>query len=229
MTTISFISNKEAFGTKIAELPVKFALEVSGAGVAGRTYSITSIADAKTDCVASDKFIELVRLAANNEVNGKDNELLENHEFRLFSRSIPGPGSFRPKLQRTWEKASYLAEGLNAMAPSGKMMDKRYWQEALLPTHPSGAELEDFFEAWKSSRSTTLSFEDWFMQKPARLHPSSLKYLTPAERAAYAVTFEGGRVFQSGRPLVTDAFESDKRSHAAIYVILSDEIMYVGP
>ena len=67
------------------------------------------------------------------------------------------------------------------------------------------------------------------MQRPARLHPPSLKYLTAEERHAYAVTFEGGRVFQSGRPLVTDAFESDKRSHAAIYVILSDETMYVGP
>ena len=228
MTTISFLSTREAFGAKIPELTEKFALEISGGGAAGRTYAIVNIAEAKVDCVASAKFVELVLLAANNRVNGTDNELLENHEFRLFARSIPGAESFRTKLQRAWKKASYLAEGLNGMAPSGKIMDERYWQEALLPSHPSGAELQDFFDAWKGSR-TTLSFEDWFMQRPARLHPASLKYLSDAERSAYAVTFHGGRVFQSGRPLVTDALESDKRSHAAIYVILPNETMYVGP
>ena len=228
MTTISFISDRQAFGSKIAELPTKFALEVSGAGVAARTYSIKNIAEAKVECVASEKFIELVMLAANNQFNGSDNELLGNREFRLFARSIPGAESFRTKLQRAWEKACYLTEGLNAMAPSGKMMDNKYWQEALLPTHPSGADLEDFFDSWKRSRST-LCFEDWFMEKPARLHPPSLKYLNSEERQSYAVTFEGGRVFQAGRPLVTDAIASDKRSHASIYVILSDGKMYVGP
>jgi hypothetical protein len=228
MTTNCFISNREAVGLKFAELTEKFSLEVSAGGAGGRTFTVINIADAKADSIAPAKFKELLFLAANNELNGTDNELLENHEFRLLARSIPGAESFRTKLRRAWEKASYLAQGLNGMAPSGKMMDKRYWQEALLPMHPSGAQLEDFFDAWKGSRST-LSFEDWFMQRPARLHPPSLKYLSEPERSAYAVTFEGGRVFQSGRPLVTDAFESDKRSHAAIYVILSDGIMYVGP
>lgn len=226
----SFTFPKESFNLPLAELRDKFALGVSV--LDGRTVYAIVPKDAAgagfVERIADDKFIRLIKLAANHGSLSLRLDLTGHRDFQMFARCTKDAECPSSKLHRAVEKASYLGKGLVALDPSGKALDPHYWQEAVIPTHPSGAEVADFFDAWETSRST-LSFEDWLMQRPARLHPPSVTYLNAEERKAYAITFVDGKVYQAGHPLCTDTIRSDKNDKSAIYVILPDHVMYVGP
>lgn len=228
--SVHFTSAHRAASTKFSELTSAFSLIRCVSAVGEQTYKVEpKDFDPSAERIADETFLELVHLAANQiQADSPHKDLLATREFQAFARGIPGAEHLSSKLKRALDKAAYLGKGLVSMAPAGKVLDERYWQEALISSHPSGAELEDFFDVWKTSRSG-LAFEEWLMQKPARLHPPSITYLTPEERKEFAVTFTEGRLYQKGAPLSTGKIQTDKESGAAIYVILSDEVMYVGP
>jgi hypothetical protein len=178
--------------------------------------------------ICGDRFRRLISLAANCSTDSLDHALLRDRNFQLFSETIDGAENLQTKKLKAFHKAIYLSFGTSHPFLSYKILEESYWQEALLPTHPSGPEINDVLDIWKAS-SSTCSFEAHLYKTSADRGISEVKYLNAEERVDYAVEFIDGKLFKNGVPFDTNSVHSEKSNHSAIYAILPDEKLYVGP
>jgi hypothetical protein len=171
----------------------------------------------------------MVRLAANKHFS-KDYPLTTDSKFAIFSRTIVGAETLSSKVKKALKKFAFLHRGASASDSRAIILKQGYWQEALLPTHPYGPDVEDYFGAWSMSKRITCSFEDWINLKAPHLRPStSVAYLSDAERIEFEVEIHGGKVISHGSPLDSLKYATSSKEPYAIYVISCDNKMYIGP
>ncbi|MBM3207723.1 MAG: hypothetical protein FJZ57_03850 [Chlamydiae bacterium] len=178
--------------------------------------------------ICGERFKRLIILAANYHTESLDHDLLKDRDFQLFSATIAGAESLQTKKLRAIHKAIYLSFGTSHPYFSYKILETKYWQEALLPDHPNGTEINDLLKIWARS-SSSCSFEAFLYKFKADQGVSKVRYLNPVERVEYAVDFVDGKIYKNGHPFHTDFVRSEKSNHSAIYAILPDEKMYIGP
>ncbi len=187
---------------------------------------LSSLPDRQKIC--GQQFQRLITLAANGHTESLHHPLLKDRTFQLFSASVNNAQSLQCKKIRAIHKAIYLTFGTSHPYFSYKILEKKYWQEALLPHHPSGAEIHDTFKNWEKS-DFPCSFEAFLFKKNCDVGIPSVIYLNPQERKDFAVEFTHGRIYKNGNPFSTLSVNSQKSNHSAIYAILPDEKMYIGP
>ena len=178
--------------------------------------------------ICGERFKRLIILAANYHTESLDHDLLQDRDFQLFAATVDGAESLQTKKLRALHKAIYLSFGTSHPYFSYKILETKYWQEALLPNHPNGTETNDLLNMWARS-SSSCSFEAFLYKFKADQGVTKVKYLNAEERVEYAVDFVDGKIYKNGRPFHTDFVRSEKLNHSAIYAILPDEKMYIGP
>ena len=203
--------------------------KVNGCGYNEYFFEPKDSAAAATTEIQGEKLTRLLKMGASGATGSLQHDLLQSKDFQIFSRGVLGTDTKQSKLHHSLHKAMQLGQGLGKKGSFLKTLDETYWQEALLPKHPSGAETHEMQKQWATS-DTPFSFEAWFMKQDPRHHPSSVKYFDDKTRRKYFTTFEEGRLLDSKhKPLDTSTLGSEKPDRSAIYAIFPDLEMYVGP
>lgn len=234
---VDFSAPKTCFCNDLATLKTNFTLKKTADHSGAILYKI----DTKSTTASAETVLDLeacVKIAANirvvqdkewSSLSVDEQSLCQLKSFQLFSRTIKGQECLASKKNRIMEKAIRLSKGLHGYFNESILIKQSYWPEVLLPNHPYGADIADYYDSWKISK-THLNFEDFMALKPDHLKPASgVGYLNEAERKLFEIKIRDGKIFNSSGPIDTSKIPSDKKEASAIYVISCDLKMYVGP
>ena len=172
----------------------------------------------KSKLFSGDELLTLVKQVAKTPspaASPKDIQPFESFSKRLMAIEA------KRHWVRAADKIRSLTNGkklINKVGFTGVTLTPPYWQEMLLPEHPSQIGYESAFEEWKDDQSTKLPFEEWIKERG--LSFPSVRYFQENDRTEFAVAMKEGKLMrQNGEPLFTAEDEF-------IFVIGPDQVMY---